>query len=98
MLAVIRGTGDSVELMDEFELLTDQNAEERTMSVPDDMVLKFSQLANDQISPLAQQFAEETYKELAWSTDDFIPVVTDLRRLSKRAIDTGKKMYLWNSL
>ena len=98
MLAALRGGGDSVEYMAEFELLSEEEAEEWTMSVPGDMVTLLGELTDEQLRVTAAQAAKATEEELGWSGEDFEPVIVELRRLARRAINTGKRMFLWNSL
>jgi len=97
-LAVLRGQEYVVDMVSEFKLVTLEDAEDWTMSVPQDMVDKLATIQNDQISDIAAQFANATREELGWSPDDFIPVVTELVALARRAIETNKSMYLWNCL
>ncbi len=47
---------------------------------------------------VAQQCSEITEEELGWSANDLETVLRNLRQLSLRASETGKRMYLWNSL
>lgn len=98
MLAVLRGGIDRMQLLGEFELLTPQDAEEWTMSIPQDMV-ELLAAANQASMPfLAKSFAEVTSGELGWQEQDFMPVVEELSALAKRALDSGKAMFLWNCL
>jgi hypothetical protein len=97
-LAVLRGKDYSVDMVREFRLVTPEDAEEWTMSVPDDMAGKLAALNTDQIPELAAKFSIATGEELGWSPGDFVPVVNELVALARRAKETGKVMYLWNSL
>jgi hypothetical protein len=98
VLSVLRGGGDAVELIGEFIVLTPEDAEEWTMSIPDDMVTTLATLAEPHLSEVAQQCSVETADEIGWSQDDFQVVLSQLRDLSVRAGQTGRKIYLWNSL
>ena len=98
MLAVIRGGGDPVALIDEFQLVTPQEAEDWTMSVPQDMVDALAALEDAAIPAMSKKFAHATAEELGWSQADFEPLVINLRALAKRAQDQGKAMYLWNCM
>ncbi len=98
LLAVLREDGDGLDLMDEFILLTEEEADEWTQALPDDMMTILSQLSDDQVNVKAQLFAEATQEELGWSAENVEPVLFDLRQLAQRGLDAGKKMYLWNSL
>src|SRR5688572_21168562 len=94
-LAVLRNTSYDVELLNEFPLVTPEDAEDWTMSVPDDMVRALAALERDQIPSVAAKFAHATREELGWSAEVFVPIVTDLSALAGRAVATKKKMYLW---
>ena len=94
LLAVLRGGGDAVALMDEFPCLTDEDAEEWTTGVPVDFVSALADLDDDRLDQVAQECAES----LKWPPGSFDEVVTELRDLARRAQQTQKQMYLWNSL
>jgi hypothetical protein len=97
-LAVLRDQSYVVELMNEFELVTPEDAEDWTMSVPDDMVASLAKLETANIGTIASRFADATSEELGWSPEDFVPIVSKLSELGRRAIATNKKMFLWNCL
>jgi len=98
ILSVLRGSGDPVELLDAFPLLTPEDAEQWTMGVPADMTSLLAGIDDSQITAVAKQCADVTAEELGWSSKDFEDVLTQLRALACRAVDTDKSMYLWNSL
>jgi hypothetical protein len=98
LLAVLRKQEYHVGLIGEFQLVTPEEAEEWTMSVPEDMVAKLAEIEEADVRHVAEQFAEATADELGWSPDDFVPIVTALAALARRAIESGKAMYLWNCL
>jgi hypothetical protein len=97
-LAVLRGQKYTVEMVREFQLVTPEEAEQWTMCVPQDMVAAMAGIHDENITEIAGTFADITAKELRWTPQDFVPVVTELSALARRAIETGKSMYLWNSL
>ncbi len=97
-LAVLRAQEYMGEMISEFKLVTPEDAEDWTMSVPQDFVEALARLQPNEIPTLAGKFAEVTAAELGWSTNDFIPVISDLSRLARRAIEKRKTMYLWNCL
>ncbi|MBS0262372.1 MAG: hypothetical protein JSS02_10520, partial [Planctomycetes bacterium] len=66
--------------------------------VPQDLVNALAMLKPNEVPALAAQFAEATAEELGWTVDDFIPIVSDLSALARRAFEKGKTMYLWNCL
>ncbi len=98
MLAVLRGENDPIKLLSKFKLLTAQEAEEWTQSVPQEMVNKLAAIQKEEVENIAKSFAEATKEELGWTREDFKPVVCGLSKLARRALETKKAMYLWNSL
>jgi hypothetical protein len=98
LLAILRGQEYSVDLISEFKLITPEDAETWTMSVPQDMVTKLASIQNTQLTEIAALLATATSEELAWSANDFMPVITELAALARRAIETKKLMFLRNSL
>jgi len=98
VLSVLRGGGDAVELMGEFKSLTPEDAEEWTMSIPDDMVASLASLTEPRLSEMAAQCSLKTAEEIGWPPDDFRSVLSQLGDLARRARDTGRTVYLWNSL
>lgn len=98
ILSVLRGGGDRIEMLDAFPLLTPEDSEQWTMSVPNDMVTSLAELSDAQIPDIARQCADVTAGELGWSPQDFTDVVKQLSELARLAVETRKSMYLWNSL
>lgn len=98
ILSVLRGGGDRMEMLDDFPLLTPQEAEEWTMSVPQDMVATLAELGDSQLLEVGRQCAQVTAEELGWSAEDFQAVISQLRGLARRATDTNRSMYLWIGL
>jgi hypothetical protein len=68
------------------------------VSVPQDMVTRLASIEHPQIAKIAALLADATSEEIAWSANDFIPIITELAALARRAIETKKSMFLWNSL
>jgi hypothetical protein len=97
-LAILRGQEYTIDMVSEFKLVTPEDAEDWTMAVPQDMIDALAKLKPDQVPGLAARFAAATAEELGWSPDDFIPILRGLSALARRAIDTGRTMYLWNCL
>jgi hypothetical protein len=98
LLAILRVAADAVELMDGFALITPQEAEEWTMTTPPAFVATLAAIPEDRIAAVASDFAAATQAELGWSAEDFEPVVKALSALARRAQETDRAMYLWNSL
>lgn len=97
-LAVLRGQDYMEDMISEFKLVTPADAEDWTMSVPQDMVNTLARLQPNEIPILVSKFAEVTAEELGWSADDLVPIIRGLSILARRAIEKGKMMYLWNCL
>lgn len=100
LLALLRGEQYTSEHNHEFRLVSPEDSahETVTMSVPQDLLMRLAKYEQFDIAGLAQRFAETTHAELGRTTRDFVPLVTALVTLSKRALASGKVMYLWNSL
>ena len=97
ILAVLNDC-DAIELLDKFKLLTPEDAEEWLYTIPDEMVLHLSSIKENEIPNVAEKCSIETEEEIEWETNDFIPVVTELRSLAIKANEQSKGMYFWNSL
>jgi hypothetical protein len=97
-LAVLRGHEFTVDIINEFKLVTPEDAEDWTVCVPQDFVSALAQLEPSAIPAVAGKFAEATADELGWSSADFLPLVRELSTLARRAVDKRKTMYLWNCL
>jgi hypothetical protein len=95
-LAVLRGRKYLVEMIREFKLVTAEDADDWTMTVPQDMVGALAALETPGIPNMASKFAEATHEELGWSPDEFVPIVLALSVLAQRAVAANKRMYLWN--
>jgi len=95
-LAVLRGEQYQVGMINEFKLVTPEDAEDWTTSVPQDFVSALAKLQPSEIPSLAGRFAAATSEELGWSAEDFVPVVRDLAALARRAIEKQQTMFLWN--
>ena len=98
MLVALQGSGDAIEMLDDFPLLTAQDADEWIFRVPDTMTSALAALAPMHIPDVARRCAEETEEELGWSPGAFEQVLHPLSRLAQRAASSGRSMYLWNSL
>ncbi len=99
MLKVIRESPDDrVKIMDEFTLLTPEDAEEWIMSVPDDMIKLLASAHESKINDWAAECAEITKEELHWKASDFVELLADLSKLARAATAENMNMYLWNSL
>lgn len=98
IFAVLKGRGDAVELMDEFSLITPEDAEEFIETVPEEMVQLLANIEEGDIKIIAEKCAIETEEELHWTPDDFEPVISELRQLASRTVEYSKAMYLWSSL
>lgn len=95
-LAVLRRVDYTVDLLSEFKLVTPEEAEDWTMSVPQDFVDALAKLKSGEIPALAARFAEATQEELSWEAEDFVPLIRDLSQLARRAVEERKAMFLWN--
>ena len=97
IMEVLTGS-DTFEVLDQFTLLTPQDAEDWTMAVPDEMIEALAGLDDSQIPDVAKRCSDITAEELGWSPEDFLSVISPLRDLASRALETNRSMYLWNSM
>lgn len=98
VFAVLKGENDAMSLIDQFELITPQDAEEWTMKVPDEMVILLSKLDKKDFPEKSEQCAKQTEDEIGWEASDFTYALEQLQKLASRAINNSKGMYFWNSL
>jgi hypothetical protein len=98
ILSVLRGSGDRIEMIGEFPFLTPEDAEEWKMSVPADMVDALARLDEARLPEVAAACSQLTNEELGWSNNDFQMVLSHLKSLARRAVETNRAMYLWVSL
>ena len=98
MLAALRGDDDRSGAMNEFEMVSPQDGEEWTFSVPSEFVDRLRALQDSELEDVAARFSDATAAELSWSAEVFQPVVISLRSLAVRAADSGRRMFLWNGL
>ena len=99
ILMVLRNdNSDRLELIDEFKLLTSEEAEEWIMSVPHDMVKLLAGATKNDINNWSIRCSEVTSEELSWDSNEFNMVLNGLSKLSQRSIESKKRMFLWNAL
>jgi hypothetical protein len=98
LLAVLRGASYSANLIREFRLVSPEDAEDWTMSVPLEMVHALADISDHAAPEFAANFSEITRAELKWTPEDWLPIVKDLTALARRALQSNKSMFLWNSL
>lgn len=96
--AVLRGGGDALDAMNEFDLISPQDAEQWCMTVPDDFVPLLAALDDTSIAEKSKQLAEATAEELGWSPADFVDFLGGLSALARRARERELSMFLWNSM
>ena len=97
LITVEGGSRDPVEGIDEFKLLTPEEGDEWTMSCPPKFLSLMASL-NDGLIASAAERCVSSISTIAYTVDDYVQLLSDLRRLATRAEATGKSMYLWNSL
>lgn len=95
--AIMRGIQWDVASMDEFPCLLEKDGGERLIhKLSAAMVTELSMLTPDQVAIVTPQWA--TTEELGWPPDEARPIVEDLVRLSRHAVEAGQSVYLWNCL
>jgi hypothetical protein len=97
--SAILGTGtDALELMDDFRLVSPEDADEWIYSVPDEFVEILAECLDTEIVHFANAAAEITAEELSWEASDFESILKALAALSKRAQENDLNMYYWMSV
>lgn len=95
--AFLRGVEWDVALMDQFICLFEQGVEERSIyKLPVAMVADLAALSPTRIETVTPQWAG--IEELGWTTSEAQPVIEDLVRLARLAIESRRNMYLWNCI
>ena len=93
--SIMRGVEWDETSLDAFQCLLEKDEGEHLIHrLPAEMVAELSKLTADQIAVISPQWA--AIEELAWPPDEARPVVEDLVRLSRRAAESGRSVYLWN--
>ncbi|REK31366.1 MAG: hypothetical protein DWQ41_00515 [Planctomycetota bacterium] len=83
------------ESMREFECIFYVDDGERfIVRLPHSMVEKLTDVDGSALEALTARWAGSA--EMQREPDEVRPIVNDLRRLSKHAIETGQAVYLWN--
>jgi hypothetical protein len=95
--AIIRGTEWDEASLDEFECLLDKDGGERLIHrLPDELVSELSRLSPDRLAVAAPEWAG--IEELRWPPEQARRVVEDLIRLARKSVESGRGVYLWNSV
>lgn len=93
--AIMRGAKWDVGLMREFPCLFEKDGGERLIHrIPVKLVDELCRLTPEQIEDLSTKWAATD--EISCPPNDIRPVVEDLARLSRRATESGRGLYLWN--
>jgi len=75
-------------------VLIEDEGERLIHRLPSAMVSDLARLTPDQIGLVSEKWGET--EELDWPPGEARPVVEDLVRLARRAIESGRNVYLWN--
>lgn len=95
--AIMRGIEWDVDMLDEFPCLLEIDGGERLIhSLPPAMVSELAALTPDRVASAASDWAATD--EMDCDPKDIRPIVDDLVRLSRQASESGRGVYLWNSL
>jgi hypothetical protein len=95
--AGVRGVPWSVDLLDEFPKVLSEDGGERVICrLPAAMATEMANLRADQIASTAAKWAATD--EMRCQPADVRPIIEGLVRLAKKASDTGRSLYFWNSL
>ena len=97
--SVLQGVPWSQAHMDEFECIFSTSDGERAIfRFPQDMISSLSDLAEDKFNNVAAGWIKEELEKLGCTQEEVERSVSDLARLSRSALTSGKSLYLWNSL
>lgn len=87
----------NVDLLETFEeVLYESDGEVTIHKVPEAFVTRLSKLSQSEIAAVSRLWAET--EELQWKTEEAAEVIDALVKLSARAIETGKQLYIWNCI
>ena len=93
--SIMRGVDWDVALMDEFPCLLQIDGGERLIQrIPAPMVSELAGLSQERIATVTTAWAAT--EEISGDPADIRPVVDDLVRLSRKAGESGRGLYLWN--
>ena len=92
--AIIQKKEWDAAMMDEFpEVLIVDGGERLIYEIPSATIERFAILSEDEISSAAVAWSKT--EELACEAEDIQPVIEEIVRLSKRALETERSLYLW---
>ncbi|MBX7131930.1 MAG: hypothetical protein K1X67_04540 [Fimbriimonadaceae bacterium] len=95
--SIVRDTEWDVDSMDEFVCLLEVDGGARLIhSLPSAMISELAALPPDRLAPVTT--AGAATEEMDCNPEDIRPIVDDMVRLSRLALDSGRGVYLWNSL
>jgi hypothetical protein len=93
--AIIRGVQWDIGLVTEFRCVLVVDGGERLIhKLPPAMLADLVTLASDRTGDVSSQWGAT--EELGWPPEKAREVLNNLVRLARRAIDTGRAVFLWN--
>jgi hypothetical protein len=95
--AIVEDRNWEVERLDAFEnILTANGGHQLTERIPDDLVHALSSLQPSALDSIAERWVET--EELSdWSSSEGREVLDSLVRLSRRAVETQRNLYIWSA-
>jgi hypothetical protein len=94
--AEMQGKKWDEDLFDEFLTVFAHEEEPHISRLPTAMVLELARMTPEQVLYLASKWAATD--EMRCSPEDARPIIEGLIRLAKKAFETERSLYFWNSL
>jgi hypothetical protein len=93
--AIIEGREWDVDMLDSYNTILEQDdGERRICELPKEFLERLASLDDKAITTASEAWAKT--EELSCSPNDVRPIIEELRRLSQRACNSGRNVYLWN--
>lgn len=98
LAALLDEEGKVMDLIDEFTLLTEEDAEDWISLIPKKMTDVLISMSNVEVQNAAERASQITKEELGWPAAEFETIITQLKALSMRAEKQNKQLYHWMGL
>jgi hypothetical protein len=93
--SIMRSIEWEVSTLREFEYLLQKDGGERVIQrLPVAMVAELARLTAEQIQTIAPKWAATD--EMQWPPDSARQVIEEIASLARRAVESGRNVYLWN--
>ena len=93
--AIMRHVEWEASLTNEFACLLEKDGGERLIHrLPAAMVTELAKLAPEQVGTVAPTWAAT--EEMQWPAESARDAIEEMTRLARRAVESGRSLYLWN--